>query len=228
MPMKDWMTPSQITGIFSSEIQSAGGTVTDSFADQSRTFARSVLPPSTDVGPGDKLKGGVALRANDTDIFVHPYVFRIVCTNGAIMARSTQTRRIRRGDFLGELETTLREAIICSCDPAAFSMAADQMRSSQQSAADTAIIFSTFMSRHRTPAMNRMLVDILARFDADADRSLYGLMNAVTSVARDTRDQEMKWRLEELGGTIPAMARKPSSPRGGRRLSVERSLVEVG
>jgi len=30
-------------------------------------------------------------------------------------------------------------------------------------------------------------------------------MNAVTSVARDTRDPELRWRLEELGGGIPAM-----------------------
>jgi hypothetical protein len=36
------------------------------------------------------------------------------------------------------------------------------------------------------------------------DRSGYALMNAVTSVARDTRDPELRWRLEEFGGGIAA------------------------
>jgi hypothetical protein len=28
-------------------------------------------------------------------------------------------------------------------------------------------------------------------------------MNAVTSVARDTQDPDLRWRLEELGGGLP-------------------------
>jgi hypothetical protein len=36
-------------------------------------------------------------------------------------------------------------------------------------------------------------------------------MNAVTSVARDTRDPETRWRLEELGGAIAA--RLPRAPK---------------
>ena len=39
-------------------------------------------------------------------------------------------------------------------------------------------------------------------------------MNAVTSLVRDTRDPEVRWRLEELGGGIPALVaptRKPDS-----------------
>ena len=45
-------------------------------------------------------------------------------------------------------------------------------------------------------------------------------MNAVTSVARDTRDPELRWRLEEFGGGIPVAMpeRDPGGPpRGGRR-----------
>jgi hypothetical protein len=45
---------------------------------------------------------------------------------------------------------------------------------------------------------------IVERFTLGRDRSAFGLLNAVTSVARDTRDPETRWRLEELGGTMPA------------------------
>jgi hypothetical protein len=44
----------------------------------------------------------------------------------------------------------------------------------------------------------------MERFFQEADRSRFALMNAVTSVARDTRDPEVRWRLEELGGGILA------------------------
>jgi hypothetical protein len=37
-----------------------------------------------------------------------------------------------------------------------------------------------------------------------ADHTGFGLMNAVTSLARDTRDPDDRWRLEELGGGIGA------------------------
>ncbi len=41
-------------------------------------------------------------------------------------------------------------------------------------------------------------------FEAE-DRSAFSLMNAVTSVARDQDDPEVRWQLEELGGGVPAM-----------------------
>jgi hypothetical protein len=63
-----------------------------------------------------------------------------------------------------------------------------------------------------TGIMGRTLATILERFDIGADRTRFGVMNAVTSVARDTRDPDEKWRLEELGGSIGAclLPRQPS------------------
>jgi hypothetical protein len=50
---------------------------------------------------------------------------------------------------------------------------------------------------------------ILGRFFDDADQTRFALMNAVTAVARDTRDPEQRWNLEELGGGIPVIASGP-------------------
>jgi hypothetical protein len=47
-------------------------------------------------------------------------------------------------------------------------------------------------------------------------------MNAVTAVARETSDPETKWRLEEVGGSIPALAR-----RSIRKESPREELVAV-
>jgi hypothetical protein len=43
---------------------------------------------------------------------------------------------------------------------------------------------------------------VFERFFHENDRTRYGFMNAVTSLARDTRDHMTRWRLEELGGQI--------------------------
>ena len=52
--------------------------------------------------------------------------------------------------------------------------------------------------------------EILRRFHQDGDSSRFGLVNAVTSVARDKRDWGLRWRLEQLGGAILVrLARKP-------------------
>ncbi len=49
-----------------------------------------------------------------------------------------------------------------------------------------------------------MIGQFLRRFRSQPDRTRFGLVNAITSLARDTRDPESRWRLEELGGAIAA------------------------
>jgi hypothetical protein len=225
--MSDWMSSSQVAELFAEEIAGAGGKVTETFDDGDRVFTRGVMPPSIEVGPQDHLKGGVALCATDTDIFVHPYVFRLVCSNGAIVAQATQTRRLARDGYQITLESDLRNAIRCCCERDAFASAAAQMQSSQNFAANRAIAMSAFMSSHGGRMPKALLVEIFRRYEADGDRSAYGLMNAVTSLARDTRDPELKWRLETFGGGIPALLRRPDGVRWRAR-SVQRELVEVG
>src|SRR5439155_18888193 len=90
----EFPTTAQIKSVFAEEIAAAGGVVSEVFDDGSRLFVRSVLPRLREERTGDKLQGGVALRASECDISVHPYVFRLVCKNGAIMAHAIQTRHI--------------------------------------------------------------------------------------------------------------------------------------
>jgi hypothetical protein len=91
------------------------------------------------------------------------------------------------------------------------------MRYARYSAVDMAINLSAFFSTHRHAVPAATLGMILQRFNRAKDRSAYGLMNAVTSVARDTTDPEIKWRLESLGGSIPALKRPRSRTPGRHR-----------
>src|SRR4051812_31388355 len=81
-----WPDTQSLRIAFDDEVRTAGGHICDAYhdVDASRLFVRAVLPLDLDVRTRDRVQGGVAMRATDQDVSVHPYIFRIVCRNGAI------------------------------------------------------------------------------------------------------------------------------------------------
>jgi hypothetical protein len=161
------------------------------------------------------MQGGVALRGTEEEIRVHPYLFRQVCRNGAIVVQAIQTRQIDLEGLptpdLTEVIVELREAIRDCCSPEAFSSGVETMRTASEREADLALQLLPVLSRLPQVLAAKLVTEIMGRFTVEKDRSVFGLVNAVTSVARDTSDPVTRWDLEELGGGIPALLRP--SPR---------------
>jgi hypothetical protein len=214
-------TTRRIRDLFDQEITAAGGTLSDVYDNGDSLFLRSILPRTHEVRRGDLLHGGVALRTTAEEILVHPYVFRQVCRNGAILAHALQTRRVGRVDASMppdkqvEVESAVCEAIQACCVEEAFEEATDQIRSACELEADLIMQVLPWLARLPQDQVPSLLADIQTRFTSGRDSSRFGLMNAVTSVARDTRDPELRWRLEELGGAIPALRTPVLKPDGG-------------
>jgi len=225
-------TTLQIRDTFAEAVAVAGGEVRDAYDDGTRLFLRAVLPRIADVvRPGDHVQGGVALRAAGPEILVHPYTFREICTNGAIHAHAIETRRVERVEPVGSWAAraaaddaldALADAVRACAEPEVFRRGVDELRSAAEMAADHALMLMPFLARFGHQQRAALAAGILTRFDArpDPDRSAYGLMNAVTSVARDTRDPEVRWRLEAIGAAIAALPRE-------RVASAAASLVGV-
>ncbi|HEY7329135.1 MAG TPA: hypothetical protein VH592_15945 [Gemmataceae bacterium] len=211
MPLGDLLTIADIKAIFAEEIATLGGTVSDTFEDEIRLIARSILPPLQEVRKADQVQGGVALRANEESVWVHPYVFRLVCKNGAIIAHAFQTRQLEAHEFVTpeEAVSAIRNTIQDCGSSEAFSAAAEEIRSAGRTEADAALSLLPLLSRFPSGVGSGVVVAIMERFLQDRDQSRFALMNAVTSVARDTPDPELRWRLEELGGSI-ASSRRPT------------------
>jgi hypothetical protein len=226
MSFDDHVTTAHIHTLFAEEIHAAGGKVSDTFDDGRRLFVRSILPALTEVRPGDRVQGGVALRACEGQVWVHPYVFRQVCSNGAIVAHAVQSRHLADLDVrpAEEADEAVREVVRCCCAAEAFTTAAAEMRSAGSSEIDAVLTLMPFLARHGGAHTSRLLAEILGRFFGDGDQSRFGLMNAVTSQARDTSDPELRWRLEEFGGGVPVL-RAPDRPSGQARRVVQRELV---
>jgi len=199
----------QIKAIFEEQIDSMNGTVTDAFDDGSILYLRSVLPQADEVRKGDALRAGVALRADDTEALVHPYTFRLVCSNGAIVAQALETRRIEIDANAPEWELQqahdqIREAVCACAEPEVFTRQIGQLRTAAEQQADVILNLLPFLRRMPIHSAAQLVQSIRSRFEAEGDRTTYGLMNAVTSTARDTRDPHLRWQLEEIGATIPA------------------------
>ena len=223
----DWLSTTDIQEAFRTEIQEAGGTVLDAFDDSRRLFARSVLPGLEEVRPRDKVQGGVALRALETEVCVHPYVYRLVCRNGAIAAHALESRCIKADDVPDPEDAiaTIRETVQACCADDVFTARAGEMRSAASMHATDMMLNMMAMLAHLPPhTRTQVMQSILGQFASMGDSSRFGLMNAVTATARETRDPELRWRLEELGGSIP-VRRTPRSPRGDALAEMQEELV---
>jgi hypothetical protein len=227
MPHDDRLTSAAIHAAFAQEISAMGGSVSDVFDDGARLFARSVLPRTREVLPKDRVQDGVGLRAAEGSVWVHPYVFRQVCSNGAIIAHALQTRRIDDVDQLEpeEAESAIREAVRACGAEECFTAAADEMRSASEVQADLILNLVPMLTGLRDPRLvQELLSRITERFVEAPDKSRFGLMNAVTSVARDTRNPETRWRLEEFGGSIMAGLPKTPASDSGRSMRRVRAV----
>jgi hypothetical protein len=215
----------QLKELFAREIAALGGTVSDLYDDGSRLFARAILPQVREVRPKDQVQGGVAMRTTGGQVQVHPYLFRQVCRNGAVMAQALQTRQVQlleESPFgsppeyeVAEVLTEIQNVVQACCDREIFDANARSMRSAVDAEADQALNILPHLVRMTEGLGSDVVPQILERFFShEGGRSLFGLMNAVTSLARDTQDPEIRWGLEELGGGVPALVRPRRVPDG--------------
>jgi hypothetical protein len=219
------LTTAQVLTALTDEVTARGGRVSDALDDGRRLLARSVLPHVEDVRPGDRLQGGVAVRATEREVWVHPYLFRLVCRNGAIVARALQTRHLADLDDrdADEAVESVREAVGACCQREVFADTVAQVMTAAEAEADLAVALMPLLSRLTAAGSAHLLSEVADRFFRDGDRSLFGLANAVTATARDARDPDLRWNLEEFGGGLAVGL--PPPPGQGPPVGARRGLV---
>jgi hypothetical protein len=200
-------TTSELLAAFTAEVTDHAGRVTDAADDGRRLIARSVLPGSDDVRPGDRMQGGVAIRAAGSEVWVHPYLFRLVCRNGAIVARTVGTRHLVGMDFGDPAHAiqAVREAVASCCEPDVFADTVGRVRrTADELTCDLELSVLPMLARLSTGAHRNLLVEVMTRMTRVGDLTRFGLANAVTATAREILNPDLRWNLEELGGGIAA------------------------
>ena len=218
------LTTAQIQTIFEEEVKSAGGKVTDTFDDGTLLFTRAVLPKNKKVARRDRVDKGVALKAAWEDVWVHPYVFRRVCINGAIVAQAVATKHVMNTEHVSpiEMEIDLRESVRMCIQEQDFEGFAEKMKRARGLFPDPRLTLMPHLSRLPADQASEILDETHRRFAKGADESRYGLINAVTSLARDTRNPELRWSLETIGGALIVTSTPTPSGEGSGEMEVVR------
>jgi hypothetical protein len=221
-----------IDEMFAEAITALGGRVHDRVASDTRLFLRSVLEPDFEVRERDRMHSGVALFACGDDVRVLPYHFRLVCKNGAIRSHATQSRQIELAPEgatpfdVWQVEEQIRSAIVSSAGPEAHEEAEHELSLSLDRDADFLMAMLPVLARQKDIDADRFLAPILDGWRRGRDRSVFGLMNAVTAVAREAPHQEDRRRLEELGGGLPAILPRNPTPLPTRADRVARGELQ--
>lgn len=225
------LTTTQILAVFTEAVAVRQGRVIDTFDDGQRLFTRSVLPRVEEIRRGDGAQGGVALKATGGELRLYPYLFRLVCRNGAIIAETLESRcladvELRDAD---EVATAIRESVVACCAEEVFAANVRRVRTACEAQADLALALMPMLSRFSKLGDNHFLSQIMDQFFREGDTSRFGLANAVTAIARDTRDPDLRWELEEFGGGIAvgAVPRRPADG-GARAAARPRRAVMAG
>jgi hypothetical protein len=247
MLFNESLTTARVLAVFAEEVRARWGEVTQTFDDGKRLFSRAVLPHVAEVGPGDQIRGGVAIKATGDGVWLYPYTFRRICSNGAIATWTLEGRPIA-DPHLQQPELVLeavRSTVEACCKAEVFTRAFGKMRKGREATATdllfrilpllsgsidlgliersvrekkapdintpqaTALkseaILSALMPalfRRSAPYHGDLMTGVLRRYGKEGDRSRFGLAQAITAVARDVQDPELKWDLEKLGGAV--------------------------
>jgi hypothetical protein len=208
-------TVTDIGAVFTQECTALGATTIDTYEDDRRLFQRAVVSPAEDVRPDDPIRCGIALRVTGPAVDVHPYTWRQICTNGAIRATTTDTFRVQRIEveavsasaaFVGDFVAELRGAIRACAHPRYLVESTEAMRGAAEVQAEAMLAMLSHLLRMSGDQQEQLVSMILGRYEEEGERSGYSVVNAVTSVARDTEDPALRWRLEEVGGKLLDMA----------------------
>lgn len=77
--------------VFDKTMRDKQGKIVDSAESRGIVYARATSPRAREIRDRDTFFGGVAFRASDTGVSIHPYAFRVVCSNGLVMGKSRMT-----------------------------------------------------------------------------------------------------------------------------------------
>jgi len=219
---------SEIVDVISEETEAVAGSISCCEHDGQALYLWARLPSETEVRASDVVGAGIAVAAVGELIRVRHRVFRRVCRNGMIAPRVEQEQDVHRVNFaassdaIAEVLQRVRDAIRLCAGVDGFGLIAEKVASTTQRLADVELDLIPGLLRMPAPRRDVLRAEITGRFVREGDYSLFGLLNAVTSTARDREDPDTRWRLEELGGAIACQV--PFVPDSDRAAAVTPGL----
>jgi hypothetical protein len=190
---------------FSGAIESAHGEIKNRIVKPRGAYCRAVLPLREEVQHRDVLQHGAALRMHATMLEVVPFVFREVCSNGAIWAHSGAAFSLPIDESSTEVKIArfVAESAGTATSADTFQSCLAEVRTGMTKRADLGLLM---MSIFRSPraGVEEFALDMVlsAMRQLPPESTRYDAMNIVTAAAREVPDPEVKWHMESLATTL--------------------------
>lgn len=191
---------------------------------ESRLYIKAVLPKvQGEVRKGDVVQAGVSISNSEVgqgSVLIQPLIFRLVCSNGAIMADSRFSARHVGGRIGGKEDIShllsnealmaddraimlkVRDVIRASFDTAVFQQRLSMMREATHDRIEGDVVEAVELLSKRNGLNDFESGGILRHLIEGADLTRYGMHNAVTRMAQDVESYDRATELETLGGSI--------------------------
>ena len=192
-----------IQDVFQGEIQQLGGENLRVYSDERFLVIRALLPQIGEVAKNDAMQNGVALCATQSDINVMPFMQRQVCRNGAVLSHSLEATRLDRLET-DEAWTTFalgRAARACGREEL-FANNLNRVAQTRFRPIDKALNILGYLGENSKGLSSSIRRQVMRRLLEHEDQTEYGIMNAVTWVAKEVRSEHTTWALQTLGGKI--------------------------
>jgi hypothetical protein len=190
---------------FSAAIKGARGELKNRIVNPRGAYCRAALPLKEEVQRRDVLHHGAALRMHPRRVEVVPYVFRQVCSNGALCAHSgaADGRSIADHTTEAEIAAFVASATATAASAESFHSCLQDVRAGLLSRSDLPLNLLSFVKRLGSDFEEFVLEMLLKEMGQQPEvRTRYDAMNLVTAAAREVRDPELKWRMESLATTL--------------------------
>lgn len=207
------------------DMQIVSAAITDT-----RMHIKAIFPRiEGEVARGDVVQAGVAISNSEVGygaVKIEPLIYRLVCTNGMIMADAKYTARHVGGamDVIDGVYTVLSDEALQADDRAKLLKVRDVVRASADAAR-----FAQYVTDMQGATQEKLQGDpaeaikvlaqkiqlskeeaggVLRHLIEGGDISRYGVLNAVTRQSQDVADYDRATTLEAAGAQILYMPRK--------------------
>lgn len=193
----------KITELFTQKVSQYGGHVIQTSTNAEHVLIEATLTVSDTLLKGDYVQGGVALYYSPTLIAIHPYLFRLICESGLLIANTPEDCIIwQQGDAEPTeetLNTRLNTAIQCCTKKDTFSQTITSLKTSLS---QEVILLKEILSLPRFTEDNSLLDELLKHAIIEDEDTAFGLINTITSTARDINIPQTCYQLQKLAGEI--------------------------
>lgn len=199
------MQANQVLSWFEEATSKRGDRLLSSISSGEIAYAKSAGGAIAEARGGDQFSGGVAMRVKGDRATLKPYLFHLGCSQGVILSSlgEAATVALSENDPIPTLDRLLED---CS-SPETFENNMEMLR--QCAVRHDLTLVAVSMLSEMNVRMSHLVAPVLDAFERAGDETVYGLMHAMTAAASAQEDLDDQWRLEEMGGMVPALDPDP-------------------